>query len=535
MSSCSWDSDDDPLAALQVENLALSGDDASLPETVASSFVVATIKPGGSGSCDRFDVELCLLGPSGQRVSERTVGLLGMNEAEALRVAHTMSELATLDIASEFLVTKDDPYRLLPSCSAVAKAIQICAKYGEAIMLPPGCKSSDELLCNYFDRVCEELQVQASDFQPLIETCEPIPNVLHISVRGSGSEVAQMEAQMILASMFMRMQEYYESPTEMFRRQPFSCDQIRSFHHDVNKDGFTYYTHWPGFNLPGWVFRDAANGALGELRAQETALLRCVACLAGTHRSLHVSTCLDTNDTAEREQNCVAFYVIGSSSDSDGDRHEGLFGMGTCRDHELAHGLFFTTPAYRAAVLDIVRNTLSPADRTNMEAKLLSMGYANLPDIIEDEMQAYSVDGTSLGVYSNEAATGRAQIRALFDKEIASQSQSLCCVGSKLADIYSAENAPLEQGLGDIDEMEVLGLGDIDEMEVLVNICVNLSDQDLVSLACVSKNFRNKILWSTADTAPRSVGEEATMRWEDALGENLLEVVEGWKEYWHDV
>ena len=160
-----------------------------------------------------------------------------------------------------------------------------------------------------------------------------------------------------------------------------------------------------------------------------------------------------------------------------------------------------------------------------MKAKLLSMGYADLPEIIEDEIQAYSVDGTSLGVYSNEAATGRAQIRALFDKEIASQSQSPCRVGSKLADIDSAQDAPLEQGR----------LGDIDEMEVLVNICVHLSDHDLVSLACVCKNFRNKILWSTTDTAPRSVGEEATMRWEDALGENLLEVVEGWKEYWHDV
>ena len=40
-----WD-DDDPFAALQLEDLASpEDDDASLPETVASSFAVATVTP----------------------------------------------------------------------------------------------------------------------------------------------------------------------------------------------------------------------------------------------------------------------------------------------------------------------------------------------------------------------------------------------------------------------------------------------------------------------------------------------------------
>ena len=419
-----WD-DDDPFATLQLEDLASPEDDASLPETVASSFAVATVTPAGSSSRDRFDVELCLLGPSGERASERTVRLLGMSGAEALRVAQTISELAAWDVASEFLVTRDDSRRLLPSFGAVAKAMQICEKYGESVGLPPGCKSSDELLCQYFDHMCEELQVQASEFQSLIEISEPVPNVLHVSVRGSESEVARAEAQVVLASMFMRMQEYYESPKETFRRRRFSCDDIRSLQHDANAEGFTYYTHWPGFNLPCWVFRDVMNGALGELRAQEVALLSCVAQAAGTQRAPQVTQRSDPAVGAGGERSCGAFYVIGSSADGDTEGDEsGMFGMRSCREHELAHGLFFTTPSYREAVLAVVRNEISAADREIMRAELLSMGYADLPEIIEDEIQAYSVDGTKLGVYNDEAAAARAQIRALFDKERASQSQS---------------------------------------------------------------------------------------------------------------
>ena len=51
------------------------------------------------------------------------------------------------------------------------------------------------------------------------------------------------------------------------------------------------------------------------------------------------------------------------------------------------------------------------------------MGYADLPEIFEDEIQAYSVDGTKLGVCNDQAATARARIRALFDQERATQSR----------------------------------------------------------------------------------------------------------------
>ena len=97
--------------------------------------------------------------------------------------------------------------------------------------------------------------------------------------------------------------------------------------------------------------------------------------------------------------------------------------MRSCREHELAHGLFFTTPAYRKAVLAIIRNDLSATDRETMTTQLLSMGYANLVEIIEDEIQAYSVDGTKLGVDNEQANAARARIRALFDAEKAAQSR----------------------------------------------------------------------------------------------------------------
>jgi hypothetical protein len=69
------------------------------------------------------------------------------------------------------------------------------------------------------------------------------------------------------------------------------------------------------------------------------------------------------------------FYIIA-----------GAAGDTTVRDHEVAHGLYYVSPDYRAKVDEALAN-LPTQIKEEFRHKLLSLGYADA--VIDDEMQAY--------------------------------------------------------------------------------------------------------------------------------------------------
>ncbi|CAL1163465.1 unnamed protein product [Cladocopium goreaui] len=209
--------------------------------------------------------------------------------------------------------------------------------------------SSEEFVCSYFDAMCEDLQVSARDFEGLYTLTEVLPSVYSVHT----------DSRLVLGSTFLRFQEYYECPNPEIRHHAFEFNQFKTWYVQKNRGGFDYYLQWPGFNIPSWVLDDARAGKLGSpLRPQEDAFLRAVP--------------------------ADAKYVIGSCEKD----------LQTLQ-HELAHGLYGTNENYREAVAQSLAK-LPPRRWEASRRVLLDLGYVDDKVILEDEMQAYMIEGQCL-------------------------------------------------------------------------------------------------------------------------------------------
>jgi hypothetical protein len=153
----------------------------------------------------------------------------------------------------------------------------------------------------------------------------------------------------ILARMFMRFQEFYESPE--FRGKIFTKKQFLDWYAKERKT--VYEEDWAGFNLPGWVIEVFRHGSFNPLSIEEKRLL---------------SMC---------KNHSGSFYVIGTEN---GDMR--------VLEHELAHALFYLDPVYKKKVIGLL-NKIPKASRDNMKKWLKSKGYHQ--SVFIDEMQAYVI------------------------------------------------------------------------------------------------------------------------------------------------
>ena len=177
----------------------------------------------------------------------------------------------------------------------------------------------------------------------------------------SNTSLLLFDTQKNLASSFLRFQEHYESPK--FRGKIFSIDEYKKWYIKNTKYGqktgkFTYYTDWAGFNIPSAIFAPFIEGKFDPLSRQERAILESI----GTER-------------------VRAKYVIGASIDSTR--------LVPVMQHEIAHSLFYTDPAYKEKVLDLI-------PKFNLERARASVldGAGYDPVMLDDELQAYSLSGS---------------------------------------------------------------------------------------------------------------------------------------------
>ncbi|MCK4539751.1 ABC transporter ATP-binding protein [Candidatus Parcubacteria bacterium] len=169
------------------------------------------------------------------------------------------------------------------------------------------------------------------------------------------------ETQQDITSTFLRFQEHYESPN--FRGKIFSFDEFKQWYIKTSPNGkisgkFTYYSDWNGFNIPSHVLKPFYDGKFNPLSEQESKLL----------------------DIFKDEVG--AFYIIGV--------HSGTKKIDQLLNHEIAHGLFYTSDNYKADVLRI----LSQFDVSAIKEELRSKaGYHE--KVLNDEVHAYSIDSVS--------------------------------------------------------------------------------------------------------------------------------------------
>lgn len=165
-----------------------------------------------------------------------------------------------------------------------------------------------------------------------------------------------------LSLSFLRFQEFYESPE--FKGKFFSLKKFKKWYVSNSPKGkktgkFTYVTDWSGFNIPSHILIPFFEGKFDPLSSREKRLLKFF------------------ENVKEK-----SFYIIGTYGKK--------IPSGTL-NHEIAHGLFYTNQEYKIKMLDLV-NGLNSETREKIVSALSSMGGYH-PDVFDDEIQAYMVDG----------------------------------------------------------------------------------------------------------------------------------------------
>lgn len=154
-----------------------------------------------------------------------------------------------------------------------------------------------------------------------------------------------------LGRPFMRLQEYYESPSKLFRRRFFTAAKFEAWYRRYMGHGeFSYFRDFNGYNVPGNVFEAFFCLYADSLTSPELELLRMLGKPTGR------------------------YYVIGANEKS-----------ASTVDHELSHAFFYLYPAYRSAVLALTEDFDLAGVRRHLRASM----YA--PDVMDDEVAAYTM------------------------------------------------------------------------------------------------------------------------------------------------
>ena len=168
--------------------------------------------------------------------------------------------------------------------------------------------------------------------------------------------LVEAETQYDLCSMFVRPQEFYESPFDNIQGKYFSLEEFMDTY-AKSKGDFTYFNDWSGFNFPCWVFHRFFETFRYDLREKEIILRQGI---MGLHSRKNI---------AEK------FYVIGS-----------LKGQARVINHEVAHAYWHFYPEYQ----EKMKTLIATLDDNLFELacnSLLAQGYCEAT--LMDELQAY--------------------------------------------------------------------------------------------------------------------------------------------------
>lgn len=163
-----------------------------------------------------------------------------------------------------------------------------------------------------------------------------------------------------LALLFLRYQEYYESPNINIRGKKFTLLEHQYYYkYDMDKknDAFTYVDDWSGFNIPTSIIKEVHDLGISDINHYD-------------HIMLGLYKMMELNSFGESS------YLIGAKTNNE-----------SVINHELIHARYFIYPEYKEKVNEIISkldyNTYS------ILRKYLS-GYGD--NVIVDEINAYIVN-----------------------------------------------------------------------------------------------------------------------------------------------
>lgn len=165
-----------------------------------------------------------------------------------------------------------------------------------------------------------------------------------------------------MAMMFMRYQEFYESPK--FSNKPFTILEFVDWYSKKHGDGcFTYCKDWVGFNIPSRKIFDCMQ-YIPDLNHYDLEMKEIV---------FFIKTYLSKNNLDEK------FYLIASCNNN----------IETFK-HEIAHGLYFLNDEYKQKMLEL-NQSIDVDVVTELTLLLTDIGYCH--EVIDDEIQAYLSTG----------------------------------------------------------------------------------------------------------------------------------------------
>ncbi len=192
-----------------------------------------------------------------------------------------------------------------------------------------------------------------------------------------------------LAKTLLRFQEHFESPK--FRGKIFSLDEFKRWYIANSPLGkktgkFTYCRDWDGFNIPSKILLPFYKGRFDPLSIEEQSLLR-----------------LFKNKRKGR------FYIVATSKNS--SQH--------LLNHEIAHGLYYTNPAYKREVTRILNKIDKKVEKKIIDY-LAKYGGGYHPSVWADEIHAHIVANLSYlkkqGVDAYELLKINKELNDVFNK-----------------------------------------------------------------------------------------------------------------------
>ena len=175
--------------------------------------------------------------------------------------------------------------------------------------------------------------------------------------------IVQVPDQYSLGMLFLRYQEFYESPNKKFNNSPFTILEFMDWYRrEMGDKCFSYPEDYIGYNIPvDSMVKCHGCIPFGDLNEYDKIMY------------MIISECI-----ANRVK-----YVIGVPNYLN-NKIDATF------KHEVAHALWYTNPLYKSEMLDLI-NGLTDTQYKSMVKCLKEYMYG--PNHYDDETQAYMATG----------------------------------------------------------------------------------------------------------------------------------------------
>ena len=182
---------------------------------------------------------------------------------------------------------------------------------------------------------------------------ELAPRVFHVAVKDSYD----------LAMLFLRAQEFYESPLKQIQGKQFTILEFMKIYSKKYGEGsFTYCSDWAGFNFSGNIIKKVYMDkvAVKDYNDYDETLV-----------TIHE----EIETILKKDEPFFDYYIIGTLPKD----------ISTI-NHELCHAFFHLNETYRKETLSIVYK-LPDSIIKKITKHLTTLGYN--PKVFSDEIQAY--------------------------------------------------------------------------------------------------------------------------------------------------